>query len=208
MKVLLIGNSHTFYNDMGAMLAALTGAEVTLQTTGGADFLFHKEQTDVRFNILYGGYDGIVLQNRQQPVPTVAEQLEGLQGLMSWIGQTEARPLGYETWSIPGQPDTLPAQKALWEAAKAAYGMDYAPVGEAFRRVEGSGIGLYGPDHRHASPAGSYLIALCLARGLTGQPVTGLPGQLAYKGHSLLSLPAEDAEALQAACEGVYGVPT
>ncbi len=204
MKFLLIGNSHIFYNDMGAMLAALTGAEVTLQTTGGADLLFHREQTDVRFNILYGGYDGIVLQNRQQPVPAMEEHLLGLEGLMEWIRQTNSIPLGYETWSIPGKPDTLPAQKSLWEEAKRVYGMDYAPVGEAFRRAEGSGIDLYGPDRRHASPAGSYLIALCLARGLTGRPVTDLPGKLSCRGHSLIALTAKEASPLRVACEEAY----
>jgi len=34
MRILMLGNSFTFYNDMPAMLAGLTGAEVIAHTCG------------------------------------------------------------------------------------------------------------------------------------------------------------------------------
>ena len=36
MRILMLGNSFTYYNDMPSMLADLTGAEVTAHTRGGA----------------------------------------------------------------------------------------------------------------------------------------------------------------------------
>ena len=36
-------------------------------------------------------------------------------------------------------------------------------------------IDLYGPDRHHASPAGSYLVALSVLRGVFGRPVLDLP---------------------------------
>ncbi len=36
MRILMLGNSFTFANDMPAMLAELTGAEVVHHTRGGA----------------------------------------------------------------------------------------------------------------------------------------------------------------------------
>ena len=36
MRILMLGNSFTFFNDMPDMLAELTGAEVVAQTRGGA----------------------------------------------------------------------------------------------------------------------------------------------------------------------------
>ena len=36
MRILMLGNSFTFVNDMPAMLAGLTGAEVVHHTRGGA----------------------------------------------------------------------------------------------------------------------------------------------------------------------------
>ena len=36
-------------------------------------------------------------------------------------------------------------------------------------------IDLYGPDRHHVSPAGSYLVALSVLRGVFGRDVLGLP---------------------------------
>ena len=36
MRILMLGNSFTYYNDMPSMLAELTGAEVIAHTRGGA----------------------------------------------------------------------------------------------------------------------------------------------------------------------------
>ena len=36
MRILMLGNSYTFTNDLPAMLEQLTGAEVTAHTRGGA----------------------------------------------------------------------------------------------------------------------------------------------------------------------------
>ena len=36
MRILMLGNSFTYYNDMPAMLAEITGAEVVQNTRGGA----------------------------------------------------------------------------------------------------------------------------------------------------------------------------
>lgn len=36
MRILMLGNSFTFYNDMPSMLAELTGAEIIHHTRGGA----------------------------------------------------------------------------------------------------------------------------------------------------------------------------
>ena len=36
MRILMLGNSFTFYNDMPKTLAQLTGAEVVAHTRGGA----------------------------------------------------------------------------------------------------------------------------------------------------------------------------
>ena len=62
MKVLFIGNSHTYYNDMPhlfAEIAAYNGVEleVTMLTKGGMGFDYHVKEQQVRFNILYGKYD-------------------------------------------------------------------------------------------------------------------------------------------------------
>lgn len=69
MKVLWIGNSHTFFHDMPKTTAQLYEAaikekmEVTMLTQPGKDWAWHMEQYfEVRFNLKYGEYDYCILQ--------------------------------------------------------------------------------------------------------------------------------------------------
>ncbi len=55
-------------------------------------------------------------------------------------------------------------------------------------------IDLYGPDRHHASPAGSYLVALSVLRGVFGRDVLGRP---------VLDLPKAQAAALQAVAQSL-----
>ena len=64
MKVLFVGNSHTFFNDMPELFATFvektTGEkpEVVMLAYGGRDYKWHrKEYFALRFNLMYGGYD-------------------------------------------------------------------------------------------------------------------------------------------------------
>lgn len=67
MRVLFIGNSHTYFNDMPEIFAELArmkgiACEVTMITHGGWFLHQHQKEPEVRFNILYGNYDYVVLQ--------------------------------------------------------------------------------------------------------------------------------------------------
>ena len=67
-KVLFIGNSHTYYNDMPLMAAKKARAagydcEVTMIAHGGWFLAQHVAEPDVRFDILFGNYDYVILQS-------------------------------------------------------------------------------------------------------------------------------------------------
>ena len=64
-------------------------------------------------------------------------------------------------------------------------------------------IDLYGPDRHHASPAGSYLVALSVLRGVFGRVVLGLPGRIGFGGKPVLDLPKDQAAALQAVAQSL-----
>ena len=73
MRVLFIGNSHTYYNDMPHLFAQICKSrqrevEVTMLSHGGKGWDFHVEEPEIRFNILYGGYDAVVLQHTAHPM--------------------------------------------------------------------------------------------------------------------------------------------
>ena len=66
MKILFIGNSHTYFNDMPYMFAELmrasgTEVEITMLTRGGQTIKGHIANEQTRFNILYGNYDYVIL---------------------------------------------------------------------------------------------------------------------------------------------------
>lgn len=67
LRILFIGNSHTYFNDMPEMVAerfrkTKYDCEVTMIAHGGWFLEQHVNEPDVRFNILYGHYDYVVLQ--------------------------------------------------------------------------------------------------------------------------------------------------
>ena len=68
MRVLFIGNSHTYYNDLPERFRQIcvsegVPVEVTMLAHGGKGLDFHRNEPEVRFNILYGNYDWVVLQH-------------------------------------------------------------------------------------------------------------------------------------------------
>ena len=59
LRILFIGNSHTYFNDMPFMVSEMARedgilCEVTMIAHGGWFLEQHVQEPDVRFNILYG----------------------------------------------------------------------------------------------------------------------------------------------------------
>ena len=72
LRLLFIGNSHTYYNDMPLMAAKKARAagydcEVTMIAHGGWFLAQHVAEPDVRFDILFGNYDYVILQEHAHP---------------------------------------------------------------------------------------------------------------------------------------------
>ncbi len=186
VKVLFVGNSHTFFNDMPYMLRLL-GAErgididVVQNTSGGKGLDWQANQLDVRFNVLYGGYDFIVLQHIAHPFPGQDNLIESAAKLMPYVQHSDSKPLLYLPWSEKNNPDGQAVIVQAHEALLARYpGMQWAPVGLVWDKVRHGHpeIELYYHDGEHASPVGSYLIACTLLRTMTGASVLGLPSRL------------------------------
>ena len=175
VKVLFVGNSHTFFNDMPYMLRLL-GAErgididVVQNTSGGKGLDWQANQLDVRFNVLYGGYDFIVLQHIAHPFPGQDNLIESAAKLMPYVQHSDSKPLLYLPWSEKNNPDGQAVIVQAHEALLARYpGMQWAPVGLVWDKVRHGHpeIELYYHDGEHASPVGSYLIACTLLRTMT-----------------------------------------
>ncbi len=169
MRVLFIGNSHTYYNDMPALFSSLAKergipCEVTMIAHGGWFLSQHVQEPDVKFNILYGHYDYVVLQEHAHPFGPVEQMTEAMQTLCGWIGKAGSRPVAYMTWEQQDKGQDQPVMTAAYEKAARQYNMILAPVGKLWweKLQKDPSLPLFGPDGQHASPEGSAFAAQVL----------------------------------------------
>ena len=191
MRILFIGNSHTYYNDMAYLFAALGRAsglslDVTMLTRGG-------------FNLLYVRYDLAVLQEVTSEFPEIKEYFDGVRTLKAWADQGETRCGLYMNFESPQDTPPLSRMRPAVLAAGDAFGLSVARVGEAFARARIAlpGVDLYAADRHHPSPEGSYLAALTLLHDLLDVRVRGLPAQICFGEQTLVSLSPEAADGMQ-----------
>ena len=161
VKILFIGNSHTYYHDLPATVAQIAGEEgydcdVTMLAHGGWYLHQHVNEPDVRFNIRYGHYDYVVLQEHSHPFNDIADYTEAAGTLAAWIREAGSTPVIYGTWS---RKDEEPVQAVMNEANRklsAELGALYAPVGEVWWPYISSWpeIEMYEADGKHASARG------------------------------------------------------
>ena len=178
MKILFIGNSHTYYNELPRMVKELFAsvgrrAETVMQTEGGKGIIFHCERKDILYNVRHGDYDAIIMQDKAshfnaeefaQGVDTLAEK---------GLSRTGARRIFYMPWAIRSAPEEQGPMTAAYLAAAEKHGVEMAPVGEIWhailRKTPELTEALYRPDGNHATPLGSYLAACTLFYVLTGR---------------------------------------
>lgn len=172
MKVLFIGNSHTYFNDMpklfSDMCESLSGerAEVTMLAYSNRTIAWHeKEYFSIRFALLYGGYDYCVIQQFGHPMPPREETepvFDRLAGLCRRVG---TEPVLFMTWAKKDEPEKAEEIGALYRALAEKHRVPLAPIAELYEdiRTAHPEIELYRHDGSHASPYGTYLIAATFA---------------------------------------------
>ena len=111
IKILFIGNSHTYFNDMPAMVAELfeevlgQEAHVTMLASPGVPLRWHIDQPQTAFNILHGGYDYVVLQQATHPFDGEEALMRQASQLLELIHQAKATPVAYMTWAREEAPE-------------------------------------------------------------------------------------------------------
>ena len=208
MKILFIGNSHTFYNAMPFQVREFLrrhnpAADVTMCATGGMTLGWHAGQLETRAAILYHDWDAIVLQQKTHPFDGVAALRQDCLALRPYLEKSRAKVLLYMTWA----EKRLPANQAILDAAftqvAPEIGATPAPISRAWGRLRAAApaIELYDVDQEHASPAGSYLVACTFYALLTGRSPVGLPAKTCVNGDVLADIPAPIAQQIQQTVE-------
>ncbi|HIV86968.1 MAG TPA: hypothetical protein H9896_02540 [Candidatus Pygmaiobacter gallistercoris] len=184
MRILFVGNSHSYFNDMPATFARLCAAagagEVvpTLLAYSGRPLGWHlDEYFSLRYNLLYGRYDYCVLQQQAHPFPGRAVLLADGGRIAALCRAGGATPVVLTTWAERRAPEHQAEMTGAARALAAQEGALLAPVGEIWQRLreDHPELELFWKDGEHASPYGSYLEAVTLCGVLTGCDVTALP---------------------------------
>ena len=179
MRILMLGNSFTFANDMPAMLAELTGAEVVHHTRGGArlaEQLNPKTKTGAKTQAALENefWDYVVLQEMSNgPVTSRNSFLKNAGRLCAWIKEEGATPLLFATWAYQKDSQAMADMdmgydemaQGLHDAYREAADQNdvlIAEVGQKFYELADSSD-LYAEDGQHPSEAGSRLAAETIA---------------------------------------------
>lgn len=162
IKVLFIGNSHTYYNDMPSLVKRRLDEEgydchVTMLAHPAWFLAQHVEDPEAKFNIRFGGYDYVVLQEHAHPFGPEEKFFEAVRTLTDWIKEAGATPVIYLTWAQKNEPE---AQQRMTDAHKRIAeetGSLLAHVGDEWWGYMRSWpeLEMYADDGAHASPAGS-----------------------------------------------------
>ena len=219
-KILFIGNSYTYYNDMPdivQLIATKAGYNVTVEhvTKGGwtlekqadpADEVGAKvaEKLDPKN---YGKYDYVILQEQShRPITNTPSFYDATRNLVGRIRAVGATPVLYATWGRKTGSGTLATYNltnetmtyklnAAYRAIGEELGVTVSHVGLAFYDVYTNkpGIDLYNKDLSHSSYEGSFLAAATLFATVFGAD----PTTVDYVG----SCSAEAASVLMAAAK-------
>ncbi len=180
LRILMLGNSFIFVNDLPSVLAELTDAEVVHHTRGGARLAEQLNPATKMGNLTQAAlqnekWDYVILQEMSKgPITSKESFLNNVSALCEQIRANGATPILYATWAYQKGSDQL-----------ASFGMDYdemfrqlyasyheaaeqtgaliADVGEKFYEMSKT-QNLYAEDGFHPNEAGTRLAGETLAQ--------------------------------------------
>jgi hypothetical protein len=223
-RVLFIGNSYTYVNDLPNTFANLARAgghktEVGMSAQGGWFLADHVKSSDTIAKINSEKWKFVVLQE-QSEVPSMQqsraqEMYPAARVLVSDIEAVGAKPIFFVTWAHrDGWPENgMPSYASMqaqidngYTLTAQAFNVPVAPVGFAWQAVRNlyPQINLWQSDGSHPTEEGTYLAACVFYADIFRQSPEGLSYQA--------SLPANTAQALQKAAadtvfNGQWGIP-
>jgi hypothetical protein len=204
-RVLFIGNSYTYVNDVPGLVQALADSahdSIAVETVVFPDFALvdhWNEGTSLR-EVRKGGWRWVVLQQG----PSAADVNRDTLRLWTRAFAGEIEKIGGRTALFSAWPQSSRVQdfgRAVESYTLAATDVDgvLLPVAAAWQAAwrRDSTLALYAGDGLHASTDGSYLAALVIYGGLLGTPPVGLPNAVTTRSGATLRLDATRARLLQ-----------
>lgn len=208
LRVLFVGNSLTYTNDLPAMVEALAEASGAARPScraivaGGYSLEDHWNQGAARKAIAGGVWDVVVLQ--QGPSASTegrASLLEYARRFAVEIRRAGARPALYMVWPATNRKgDFAGVAESYKQAAAETQGLLF-PAGEAWRAAwrRDPKLALYSTDGLHPTLAGTYLAALTIYAQLYAHTPVGLPASFNLRSGMKIEIPLDQARLLQEA---------
>ena len=177
LRILFVGNSLTAANSLPATvcrLAVVAGKEASCETLtrDGYSLADHLGAGEAAQRIRDGHFDIVVLQQGPSARPESRVELrQTARDFDDLIRASGARPAMYGVW--PAKQHDFNFNDSVLSYQIAAEDIDAMlfAAGAAWQRAwkRDRHLKLYGPDDFHPSPAGSYLAALVIYRGIFGE---------------------------------------
>lgn len=182
-RILFIGNSLTYSNDLPALVATLAragGVRVSCASVAFPNYSLedHWQRGDAVREIRKGGWSLVVLQQGPSAAPESQVLLrEYVKRFDKEIRDAGARTSLYMVWPARSRPQDFDGVTRSYTAAAKDVNAELFPVGDAWRAVwaRDAAFELYGPDGLHPSPLGTYVAALVIVKTAFGMSPQGLP---------------------------------
>lgn len=233
VRVLFIGNSYTYYNNMPELVAQLSGGmiETRMVVRGGASLQQSWDLGQAPAAIREGKWDWVVIQEqsllggmRIDGTEQVNEPdffFDNVRMYDAEIRKVKAKTMLYLTWARRAAPEQQAFLTHAYTTIAQELGLTVAPVGVAWQRAREKepSLILHAADGSHPSPLGSYLAACVFVKTILGpQAPSTLPAKV--NGHpiapneqpdlsrtvDLVNLSPERAELLQEFAEQAVAV--
>lgn len=199
LRVLYIGNSLTYTNDLPGMVAALAEQDsqtVSYRTIALPDFALVDHWnggSDAVSQIRRGGWDVVVMQQGPSSLPeSRADLIESARAFDREIRGVGARSAFYMVWPSSDRRAFFEDVRLSYQLAADTVGGVFIPAGESWTETwkRDSTVLLYGLDGFHPSWTGTYLAALSVYGRLFDRDVRELPDTAIVVGSTVLTTAA------------------
>ncbi len=206
-RILFIGNSYTYCNELPtlvAQLAAAGGKDVAVHqvTAGGVTLEWHA-QNEATLAALTEPWDIVVLQEHSiRPIQDTPKMAMAAAALQAIIASTGAQTVLFMTWARQHFPEMQAGLARVYNAVAQDIGARVAPVGLAWEAalIADPSLALHTEDKSHPTPLGSYLAACVFYATFFGESPVGLPAKLMTTGGEVLvAIPEAQARLVQSA---------
>jgi hypothetical protein len=218
LRVLFIGNSLTYSNELPLIVEALAKAAgeriyVDSVTFGGYSLDDHMRDGTALKVLASRRWDVVVLQHGPSTLPESRDELRAsAKKIAPLIRKAGGRPAFYMVWPELERIAYFDAVRESYSLAASDVNGMFIPAGEAWRAAwrRDPNAPLYSYDNFHPSVAGSYTAALSIFGMLYKRPPQGLPAKLTLSNGHKIEVPEALAKVLQDAATEAnrqYGRP-